>query len=890
MPPAAALALAEARAALAQPAGARAARERALAAARLAPDWVAPQRFLDDLALHFLRGPQRLAARRAASERAPADARAAYLAARLISRGHPAPGRGTDDLGGFRGVLARDPSFAWGWHGAAVTLAAAGERDEARHFEEEAIERAREPFDRAFFEQTLARFELAAGRRERALARLARWADPEQAGASLAPADRAALAARLVAFELADRDPAVRRRGFHRGLALVAGSDLAGEELERLALRLAASPPPEARDGAALLRALGSRPGRERLIALLGASVGLGDRRVALAWLEGAGERDDLEALPRPVWFAAGRGPEAMERWRAALVPAALTADGLPRRPALAGLVRAGRVHAERGTAKSAREFGDALLAAGWFEEAQAFAGTLAALDPPAAIDLVTRAAAGRELLTSLAWLVAGPEGIGVDARDDPQRPRTLGGVLEELAGAVRRAAPRLAPLGIDAALADELAASPRSGIPPLFELVDPGPWAGGGPVGNGGAHSSERRRPRDRAAAGLGAEPAQVPGLARFAARLGRFVLLGRVLGAGGPDGVVLRAVAVQRMHGELLGRPWSGTVVLAEGGELESRAERFGARISGAALHEGYWIDLGELRRERRALAALLRRFEHPDRGTPAEAVAAALGQTGLPLRGRSERERARERRALGPPLGEAARLRLAAMCAAGEGPKAVVPPLERLLEAVELHERAHLADRAWFLPLHEHPGRALGFLLETGFSPRRIQERLEYRAQLVALCTVSEPRLALAAVLDALEPAEDGPLPHGDAYRELARDLLAVLDRALGEDPRAFPSFDPGRTLLHQLHRATPEELRAVALRLAARRGLALHGAQGGTCADPASRAGGPPGVSATQAPVPWVSASTSSAAASSASSPSSVWSPMCPMRKVRPRNSP
>jgi hypothetical protein len=126
--------------------------------------------------------------------------------------------------------------------------------------------------------------------------------------------------------------------------------------------------------------------------------------------------------------------------------------------------------------------------------------------------------------------------------------------------------------------------------------------------------------------------------------------------------------------------------------------------------------------------------------------------------------------------------------------------------------------------FLPLARHLPRALGFFLDCGASPTRVMERLEYRAQLVALCDAPDTRIPLAQVLDGAEGgAALGLTPHAAAYLQLLRDLLATLDRELSADAHSFPGLDAGRTLALQLHRLEPEELRRLARGLAHRQGL-------------------------------------------------------------------
>jgi hypothetical protein len=241
----------------------------------------------------------------------------------------------------------------------------------------------------------------------------------------------------------------------------------------------------------------------------------------------------------------------------------------------------------------------------------------------------------------------------------------------------------------------------------------------------------------------------------------------------------------------------------------------------ISGAALHEGYWIDLRTVRSEHAHWLELDAVF---DQANGRERVARALETRGLPLSvsKTNPEARARERRSLNPALDQSQRVRLALLAerrAAGEpGVR-----LGELVECVAVHEQGHLCDRTRFLPLHENFGSAFFLLLDNGFSPAAIQERLEYRAQLTALCEVTEPRLAFADVVQSAEVPDNGPLPHARAYRRLLTDLLEQLDLELEREPAAWPSLDRDRTLMHQLHRLSGEDVRRLALGLARREGL-------------------------------------------------------------------
>jgi hypothetical protein len=146
-----------------------------------------------------------------------------------------------------------------------------------------------------------------------------------------------------------------------------------------------------------------------------------------------------------------------------------------------------------------------------------------------------------------------------------------------------------------------------------------------------------------------------------------------------------------------------------------------------------------------------------------------------------------------------------------------------LDELLESTSVHEEGHLCDRTRFLPLSQHLWRAAKLLASSGFDPQVVSRRLEYRAQLVALCDVEDPRVPLVALLRAAETGGSSVTPHAEAYRELLADLLEELDEALEREPGAWADIDPGHVLAHQMHWLTPDDVRRLARNLARREGL-------------------------------------------------------------------
>ena len=837
VPPAAAAALAEARELRRGGAGAEdeplvAALERARA---LAPDWVAPRRLADDLERDALRGVAALERRRQELAAAPRDAGLQYLVGRLES---------TAGARRFERAARLEPRLSWAWHGLAWAAAARGDPAGAARREARAAGLARDPWERAFFTASRAAQLERAGRGDGALDALrAALAAP-----GLQRGDRAWLALETALFELRRDEPEERERGFRRGVELLRRPDLSEALVQRAFGALSAAT--EEGEGRAWDLELSLAAARTPLRLELRAEGMLveADSRLALALLEGApdGSPERSRALARRLGRARelglGHPRGAVEAWLAELPRQVLAAGGLPADERLRRIVLAARAP---GVDESAPEalatLGAAMIEAGWFAEARALAEILAGADLERALALRERALAGLQVLAGLRRAVLGFErggdatsvlGEGLLSSSEPEvaespgarRPSTgqrraasgLELLLERMGPLFARAHEWLGGEADPVRVTDELLASPRLRFGPFATLVHPG----------------ERLSAADQGA-GLGASGQPVGGFAREMAALGRFGLVGEVLGGGGPDATILRRLRVERRAGRHLGVAWSGTVAWCEGVDLLGRTARAGARVSGAALHEGYWIDVASVRRDHDGWERLAREFgqlgELGERGAggggeEAARIELALATRGLSLREGDESARSRERRATVPLLGEADRVRLAVMrdrarLAGARAPLAVVE-LEELLAAVACHEEGHLVDRALFLPLGRNLGRALRLLLEGGFSPAAIQGRLEYRAHLVALCVADDPRLPLVDVLQAAETQDDGPLPHAGAYRELLADLLALLEAGVMRGDEEWRTLDPERTLAHQLHQLAPEALRALALELAAR----------------------------------------------------------------------
>lgn len=798
------------------------AQERAMAAAQrahyLAPGWVAPRRLLDDFENRDLLGIEALAAHRTALLADPDDAAEQYLAGRLEG-----------DFGArrFERAVALDPDLSWGHHGLAYMAGRGGNHALAVTHEERALARARDPWERTYFAARLAFHYTSLDRRDRALELLAeRIEDPE-----IAPVDMVQLSVQAALIELSMVFQPEYKRGYARALQLLREHDLTDAEIESLVRRLRLFRGADNHANLELQLALSSRssPARdlwraEMMLDNRSTPLALGLlRRAREKWVRGG--RSDRTLL-RAARFAAGQYALAVAEWARDQPRVVLDDEGLPRDPALRNIVQ----HADEleGTPDGdwLVTFGDHLVKAGWFREARSVASALAVHDLDQALYLEDRAAAGRGLLGGIAHLMrtvdrrgAAGGSLASGATWGNLEPTDLvagkapdvgdlDGVLASLAPLVARSSALLGGEVDERRLAAELRGSPRLEYGSFGALIHPGPWF---------SAADDK--------AGLGTEGERVPGLAALLARLGRFGVFGQMLGGGGPDGTVLQRVLAAPRSGEHLGVAWSGTVVWCEGADLKSRAGRLGADISGAALHEGYWVDVDAVRRERGPWAQAQESFL----GTEDRVrLARALASRGLELTASSERERDRERTGATILLGEADRVRLAILRdrARERGNRDLARPLiglDELLELTSLHEQGHLCDRTRFLPLSRNLPAALGFLMRTGFGPASIARRLEYRAQLIALAEAPDPRLPLVSILQAAEGGGTGITPHAAAYAELLADLLETLDREVEREPEAWPGIDREHVLVHQLHFLTVPQVRRLAREQARAEGL-------------------------------------------------------------------
>ena len=772
-------------------------------------DWIAPQRLRDDLALEDLRGPQAWLARSSEYD-ATGGAREAYLLGRLEI------GERSRDL--LERAHKLDPELSWGRHGYAWTQTRQGQPERGVALESRAIELAASLAETIYFERAAAIGEVSAGKGAKAEQRLLSLSKHPD----LLPAERAELEAWVLGSRLRNVSITVddlvaggtgtSGTAYIRALALLRdGSGLSGSALEQLA-RDVVGASFVGRSGAERLRAvIVELEGREDAAEIaeqlrheltlreLGASVGslgsgarpLDERQIqaaialvggdVLPWISAWWER--LPAFLQVAYRATYLGPNMGVN--AVPVGAGQEESYGPGRGKLNLPLPLTKLIFEAKTFERSSQFSRvnaarALVDAGWFAEAEALL-LVHGSDEERSAEVRNRAMRSRSFLTELRYL--SDEAIAEDS------DMGLADVLlqvNELA--------RIHGLVEDGDLS--MADSPRLPYGPIAEVVHPGPlYLGAGP------------RPAGTA------DGAEVPGLAKLLASLGRMGIFGAQL--GNPDIVVRPVLGWQWIEGDHLGAPFEGTVFWCQGVDIPSRFERLGAGIAGAALHEGYWIDIEAVRSNWQGWQVLRQRFYREETETRGAVVYPLEPAPLCAIPERTQRV---------PLLGEAQRLAIRMFADRSDDPV----DLDEFLRAVSVHEEGHLCDRQRFVPLGDHLFETLRFLAECNFSPLGVMKRLEYRAQLVALCETDDPRLVLFDILSQVEELEgrlgsDGVTPHASAYRDLLNDLVAMLDTQLTLAPDQVQSLVPNRFLRWQLHGLDPEQLRLASIRLADEQGL-------------------------------------------------------------------
>lgn len=797
--------------------------EQARRAATLAPDWAAPGRFLDRWSYRpGLTLPDRFAEHLAAAQLG--DSRACYLAARL---------GGAESGALFERAAELDPNLSWAWHGQAWTASRARRLEAAIAAGRRALTLARDPSEAALFSWSLATY-LDASKQEAEAIGVLRGALGTQGELALRVPERAMVGALLADLLLEDEVLLLQAEGVERAIHWIASPWVTERERLKLVEGLlgvghglvsGAEIELALAQGAAALTGEGQRAVSELLVSLRQGSQA---RPASPGWrarlVEGFSPQSPWTQGPRTqsprtqgvdrrgtdlqggalnggasdaLRLAKSDGPALgleglLEAWCSDL-PAAVKDDGgAPLSPALVALLEAVRsLDHESPTREQSREVGRRLMAAGWFSEAVGWAASIAPGDPEGAQDLEVAALRGRAAMGALLNLGRRLDAMKAfaSASGGAERITSATELHDEVARVLERAGWMEVPEGG--------LRSPVISYGPAGSIIHPGP-----------SFSEEDGQ------LGRGTPGAPVPGLAAAFEAMGRFALVGRGAGQGGPDATVLRRLHAQRRSGEHLGRRFDGVAIWCQGADVPGRITRRGGAIAGAALHEGFYIDLEVIASEREYWAALLKAFSGPGGAPDRPALSRALAAPSPSLARVTSLE---------PALGAADRMRLAVMCDRGAAAP-VVPPMDLFCEGVVAHEEAHLCDRmAWYPLTATRVLRLVAFAAGQGFSGGRIGEALEERAQLVALAVLEDPRLMWVDLLDAAgQKFGGGGAPHGAAYRRL---LGRLVERMQAESQEGGWADLPGvgARWIDRLHLVAPEDLRALAQREASSAGL-------------------------------------------------------------------
>ncbi|MBK9384450.1 MAG: hypothetical protein IPN34_06475 [Planctomycetes bacterium] len=711
------------------------------AAAQRDPLAILVQRELQELQIRMLRKDDALLEAEERLAREPERAEWLYLRGRLEED----PERQT---AWFERALRVDPELAWAGYGLGIAALRQAELERAEELVEQAL--------RA--EPDNAEFLLASVGIVQRLGRLAEARERTLRGAARFPADvRFALGLVAIELEAADRDAAFRQalralRANPRDPAVYEvfldwlrsndrRVDLAALELGlvRASETLREGPVPRVIAIAYHRLSAHVAAARGRHEAAL-----LGWRRAAAAGLPRFADFEDQ----RRARIRAGLYEEAFLAWEAGVPP------GLLEHPAQRFRARWERLR-EASAAAQRHPRGAELLAlalayrdAGWLDEALLVASRAELLDPslaPEALALAQRIDAFQAALDELAAQLLSAQRGGVPTR------------LEDVLAQLQSAAVEI--------LGSDPGPTRIESLSVFASRVDP-------------------------------TAPGQ--GLGRLLEAFGRFAVLGQVLG-GPVDVFAMREIHRRDLESELLGRPLRGNVVVGEAREISALAELGGPDIAGAAVHEGYFVNLDVVRAWASEVEELRRVHGTKERRE-------RLLEAPLPPCDRADRT------ALDEPLHVGQKLALRA--ALRDDPS---PIYQRLFELVSIHERAHLADAAQYLPVGRKPFAMLGFLIAAGFSAEAVEARLEMRAELCALAAADEPDLVLSHIVSYAMQGRSSA--HARGFRVLLERFIAHLD----EHAASFPTLDPSARLVQQLHRLSNEEIHRVALALARDEGL-------------------------------------------------------------------
>jgi hypothetical protein len=239
---------------------------------------------------------------------------------------------------------------------------------------------------------------------------------------------------------------------------------------------------------------------------------------------------------------------------------------------------------------------------------------------------------------------------------------------------------------------------------------------------------------------------------------RYNRYFVIGRRM-AGVAEGLLMTRLSVQELpESRELALPGRCFEVVAIDRDVRSLSGVLGGDLAGVALLNHFLIDHDAVREWSRGVATRRRIAAEDGHALQLDPVPDDTG---------------------GDPLDVAWRLEAMSSVQDTELDAAV-------LDTIRHHERQHLVDSFFYLPVEHNLWRSLGLLFEFGFSPAAIEAEMERRAELASLAVSPHTELVLAHIADFMgDPSVQSP--HHQGFGALGVELTAAL-RALGVPPEA------------------------------------------------------------------------------------------------------
>lgn len=237
-----------------------------------------------------------------------------------------------------------------------------------------------------------------------------------------------------------------------------------------------------------------------------------------------------------------------------------------------------------------------------------------------------------------------------------------------------------------------------------------------------------------------------------------------------------------------------------------IPSYNEFLGNTVAAAALRTFIFVNVDAVRVEAEKAETIFTRYRGREEALLSDPSPGTIG-----------RKSGADRLDLEEPLGVTERLLYLSF--REHGKDGGVPAfLQARYQALLSHEIQHIVDADSFLPLGRRFFWKLIKFASLGFDSFNVEAWLEERAQILALCRSTAPRV----ILSEITTFAGGPLlrsPHQKAYRRLVK---RIRERIVSR-PGLYPGIDRDAAILHQLFKLTPEEIREIGFFLAGEDGI-------------------------------------------------------------------